>query len=121
MTFCPKQDTIEAPSKDTIQTDFASNLEALLEKSLDKLGDKVSDRILKMLERLQGTEGPAREEQLRAIKQAADEELVDLSNLFMHQEGIKSNLEDIGVDEKEAKGIDKNLERLRELRAKNES
>jgi len=41
--------------------------------------------------------------------------LIDLSGLYKH-ENVQSNIEDVGVTETEAKGIDKNLEKLRQLR-----
>ncbi len=96
---------------------FEKNLEKLLQGSLDALGDKISDKILNMLKELKGMAGPGRDIKVKEIKAAADSQLVDLSSLFMHEK-VESNIEEIGVDEKEAKGVDKSLEKLRQMRKK---
>ncbi|MBF0521926.1 MAG: hypothetical protein HQL24_02600 [Candidatus Omnitrophica bacterium] len=95
--------------------DTTAQLEKLLQGSLDALGDKISDRLMGMLKELKSLPIEVRATRIHEIKQAADAELVDLSALYKHQE-VESNIEEVGVDEKEAKGIDKNLERLRKLR-----
>ncbi len=95
--------------------DFKIHLEKLVQGSLDALGDKISDRVLNMLKELKGMTGPGRETKIREIKDAAESELVDLSRLFLHEK-IESNIEEIGIDEKESKGIDKSLRHLRRMR-----
>lgn len=97
--------------------DATAQLEKLLQGSLDALGDKISDRLMGMLKELRSLPVEMRGERLHDIKQAADAELVDLSALYKYQE-VQSNIEQVGVDEKEAKGIDKNLEKLRKMRQK---
>lgn len=96
------------------QEDFKALLEKLLQGSLDGIGDKISQRILDKLNDLKGLTGASREAKIQEIKQAADAEMVDLSKLF--GEKIESNIEDIGVEEKETKGISKSLERLRKMK-----
>ncbi|MBF0494126.1 MAG: hypothetical protein HQL28_03225 [Candidatus Omnitrophica bacterium] len=95
--------------------DFKTYIEKLLQGSLEAVSDKISDRMVKMLGELKGLAGTAREAKIREIKEAADFENVDLSKLYMHQE-VQSNLSDVGVEEKESKGIDSSLEKLRKLR-----
>ena len=97
-----------------LEEDSKKLLERLLQGSLQDLGDKISRRILDKLRDLQGTSGPLRETKIKELKEIADSESVDLSRLF--QEKVESNIEDIGIEEKEAKGIDKDLEKLRRMR-----
>ncbi len=92
-----------------------ANFEKVLQGSLDALGDKLSDKLLNMMNELKSMVGPKRTGMMKKIKAAADFELVDLSNLFAHDE-IKSNIQEIGIDEKEAKGIDKSLEKLQQMK-----
>ncbi|MBF0489561.1 MAG: hypothetical protein HQL15_02950 [Candidatus Omnitrophica bacterium] len=95
--------------------DQNAQMEKLLQGTLDVLGDKISDRLMAMLKDLKSLPVEMRTARIQEVKQAADAELVDLSGLYKHQE-IQSNIEDVGVTETEAKGIDKNLEKLRKLR-----
>ncbi|MBF0384238.1 MAG: hypothetical protein HQL27_00050 [Candidatus Omnitrophica bacterium] len=92
-----------------------SSLEKLLQGSLDALGNKISDKLMGMLRELKSLPADVRYSRMQEIKQAADAELVDLSALYKYNE-VQSNIEEVGVEEKETKGIDKNLERLRKLR-----
>ena len=95
--------------------DPTSQLEKLLQGSLDVLGDKISDRLMAMIKDLKSLPIGMRASKIQEVKRAADEELLDLSALYKHQK-IESNIEEVGVTETEAKGIDKNLEKLRMLR-----
>ena len=90
-------------------------MEKLLQGTLDVLGDKISDRLMAMLKDLKSLPVEMRASRIQEVKQAADAELVDLSSLYKH-EHVESNMEDVGVTETESKGIDKNLEKLRQLR-----
>ena len=94
--------------------EFKEVLERLLQGSLDQLGDKISQKILNKLKDLKGVSGPVKESKIRELKELADSEMLDLSKLF--SEKVKSNIRDIGVKEKETKGIDESLKKLREMR-----
>jgi len=96
------------------EEEFKVLLERLLRGSLEHLGDKISQRILDKLKELKSASGALREVRIKELKEAADSGLVDLSKLF--REKIESNIEDIGVEEKEAKGIGESLEKLRKMR-----
>ena len=100
---------------DSAGDDFKGQLEKLLLGSMEGLENRLSERILKMLKELKGAVGPARAAKMREIKEAVDEEVVDLSRLFV-DEKIESNIDEIGVEEKESKGIQKSLDRLRRMR-----
>jgi len=95
--------------------DPTAQMEKLLQGTLDVLGDKISDRLMAMLKDLKSLPVEMRASKIQEVKQAADEELVDLSGLYKH-EHVESNIEDVGITETEAKSIDKNLEKLRQLR-----
>ncbi|MBF0571437.1 MAG: hypothetical protein HQL12_06145 [Candidatus Omnitrophica bacterium] len=95
--------------------EFKTHMGAILQGSLDAVSEKLSDKIAGMLKELKGLSGPAREYKLQELKEAAEFESIDLSKLYVHQE-VQSNLEDIGVEEKESKGIDSTLEKLRRLK-----
>lgn len=96
------------------QEDFAALLEKLLRGSLEGLGDKISQKILDKLQDLKGSTAETRDAKIQELRTIADAELVDLSRLF--NEKVESNIEEIGVEEKETRGIDKNLERLRKIK-----
>lgn len=96
------------------EVEFTEILERLLQGSLEGLGDKISRKILDKLKGLRALSGPEREDGVRELKELADSEAVDLSALF--SEKVKSNIQDIGVEEKETKGIDEGLRKLREMR-----
>ena len=96
------------------EQDFKALLEKLLQGSLEHLGDKISGRIMDKLKELKETSGPQREVKIKELKEVADSETVDLTKLF--HEKIESNIDQIGVDEKESKGIDKSLEKLRKMK-----
>lgn len=95
--------------------DFKIYIEKLLQGSLEAATDKISDRIMLMLKELKGLAGTAREAKIQEIREAAASEMVDLSTLFTHEEA-QSNLGEVGVEEKESKGIDSSLEKLRKMR-----
>ena len=95
--------------------DPTAQMEKLLQGTLDVLGDKISDRLMAMLKDLKSLPVEMRATRIQEVKQAADAELIDLSGLYKH-EHVQSNLEDVGVTETESKSIDKNLEKLRQLR-----
>ena len=95
--------------------DPTAQMEKLLQGTLDVLGDKISDRLMGMLKELKSIPVEMRASRIQEVKQAADAELVDLSGLYKH-EHVQSNIEDVGVTETESKGIDKNLEKLRQMR-----
>jgi len=94
--------------------EFKESLERLLQGSLEQLGDKISQKILNKLKDLKGLSGPVKESKIRELKELADSEMLDFSKLF--SEKVKSNIRDIGVKEKETKGIDESLKKLREMR-----
>jgi phage shock protein A len=96
------------------EEDFRDVLERLLHGSLEELGDRISQRILDKLKDIKGLSGRARETGIRELKEMAGSELVNLSRLFNQE--VKSNIHDIGVEEKETKGIGEGLSRLREMR-----
>ncbi|MBF0533016.1 MAG: hypothetical protein HQL23_07990 [Candidatus Omnitrophica bacterium] len=106
----------EIPPPVVLATDPTAQLEKLLQGLLDALGDKFSDRLMGLMPELKSLPVEMRGLRLHEIKQAADAELVDLSALYKYQE-VQSNIDQVGVDEKETKGIDKNLEKLRKMRA----
>ena len=95
--------------------DPTAQMEKLLQGTLDVLGDKISDRLMAMLKDLKSLPVDMRASRIQEVKQAADAELIDLSGLYKH-EHVQSNIEDVGVTETESKSIDKNLEKLRQLR-----
>jgi len=95
--------------------DPTQQLEKLLQGTLDVLGDKISERLMGMLKDLKSLPLEMRASKIQEVKQAADAELIDLSGLYKH-EHVESNIDDVGVVEKESKSIDKNLEKLRQLR-----
>lgn len=95
--------------------DFKGYIEKLLQGSLETIGDKVSDRIMSMLKELKSLAGTDREAKIQQIRETAASEMADLSALFKHEE-IQSNLGELGIEEKESKGINSSLEKLREMR-----
>lgn len=95
--------------------DFKGFIENILQGSLEAVGDKISDRIMSMIRELKGLSGAEREAKIQKIKEAAENDMVDLSSLYL-REKVQSNLSDVGVDEKESEGIELNLEKLRKLR-----
>jgi hypothetical protein len=97
--------------------DFRGLVEKILQGSLESVGDKISARIVNMIRGLKGLGEQEREARIREIKEAADSQMVDLSSLYAHKE-VESNLDEIGVEEKESKGIESSLEKLRKLRGK---
>lgn len=110
----PEPEALSEKSQPSAE-DFGKQMEKLLQGSLDALGDKISDKILNMMKELKTMSGPMRAQKISEIKAAADSELVDLSSLFAF-DTVESNIEEVGVDEKEVKGIDKSLERLRQMK-----
>jgi len=98
------------------EEDFKARLERLLEGSLENLGDKISQKIVNQIKDLKGLVGPDRDTKIRQIKEYADYESVDFSAVF--QDKIESNIDEIGVEEQEAKGVDKSLEKLRKMKEK---
>ncbi|MBF0503589.1 MAG: hypothetical protein HQL14_00665 [Candidatus Omnitrophica bacterium] len=104
-----------APAAGMTLEEFKTHMAAILQGSLDAVSDKLSDKIAGMLKDLKTLSGPAREYKLREIQEAAGFESVDLSKLYVHED-VQSNLGDIGVEEKESKGIDSTLEKLRRLK-----
>ncbi|MBF0569717.1 MAG: hypothetical protein HQL18_02955 [Candidatus Omnitrophica bacterium] len=103
-----------APAGVTLD-EFKTHMDALLKGSLDAVTDKLSDKLAGMLKEMKTLSGPAREMKFQEFRAAADFEAVDLSQLYVHEK-VQSNLEEIGVEEKETKSIDSTLERLRKLR-----
>lgn len=106
-----KQEPPSAPPEE----DFKSQMEKLLQGSLEHLEDRLSHRILNMLKDLKDVKGPAREMKLKEFKAAVDDGVIDLSGLFIHDK-LESNIGEIGIEEKESKGIQKSLDRLRKMR-----
>lgn len=109
----------EAEKPSMSQEDFKALLENLLKGTLEGLGDKISQNILLKLKDLKGLTGETREAKMQELKEAADAELIDLSKLFY--EKIETNIEEIGLEEKETKGIDKNLQKLRKIKENKKS
>ncbi len=95
--------------------EFKAHMGTLLQGSLDAVSDKLSGKIQGMLRDVRGLSGVARDVKLQEIKEAAEYEMVDFSSMYSHEK-LQSNLGDVGVEEKESKGIDANLERLCKLR-----
>jgi len=95
--------------------EFKANMASILQGSLDAVSDKLSSKIAGMLKELPTLSGSAREYKLREIQEAAGFESVDFSSLYKHEQ-VTSNIADIGVEEKESKGIDSTLEKLRKLK-----
>ena len=98
--------------------DFKDQLEFLLKGSMDHLEDRLSQRILNMLKELKTTTGSVKEAKMKEIKGVVEEESVDLSKLFIHEK-VESNIDDVGVEEKQTTGIAKSLKRLREMKNSN--
>lgn len=106
-----------APAGMTLE-DFKLHMGEILKGSLDAVSDKLSDRISGMLKELGTLSGPAREIRIQEFKQSGEYDMVDFSSLYSRSaEQVTSNLTDVGVEEKETKGIDSTLERLRKMRA----
>ena len=97
--------------------DFKLFIEKTLQGSLEAAGDKISDKIKNMIRELKGLQGTEREAKIQQIKEAADIDTVDLSKLCIHEQA-KSNLADVRIEEKESKGIESSLVKLRQLREK---
>jgi len=93
----------------------ADQIEKLLAGSLESMGDKLSEKLMKMMKDMQATAGPMRAVKMKEFQAAADEEMIDLSSLYSHTE-VKSNIAEVGVDEKQTKGVDSALEKLRKMR-----
>ena len=106
----PAQEAKPQASED----DFKLRLEKLLEGSLEHIGDKISQKIMDKLQGLRGLSGVARQEKIREIEQYAEAESVDLSAIF--RDKIESNIDEIGIEEHQAKGINASLEKLRRMR-----
>ena len=107
------QNPLQKPSPEPV--DPVTQLERMLQGSLDVLGDKISNRLMATLKELRSLPVEMRAAKIQEVKQMADAELVDLSALYKH-EPVESNIEEVGVHEKESKGMDTNLEKLRALR-----
>ena len=99
------------------EDEFRARLEKLLEGSLENLGDKISQKIANQLKDLKGLVGVDRDVKIRQIQQSGDYESLDFGTIF--QDKIESNIDEIGVEEQEAKGVDKSLEKLRKMKEKN--
>ena len=115
-TYLSPQQTKAVPFSGMSQDDFKGFIEKILQGSLEAVGDKISDRIMNMLRELKGLAGAEREAKIQQIKEAAESDMVDLSSLYIHEK-MQSNLSDVGVEEKESKGIESSLEKLRNLRS----
>jgi hypothetical protein len=100
--------------------DFSGKLEKLIEGSMEHLEGRLSERILNMLKDIKASAGAEREYKIRKIREAADDEFVDLSSLFVHDK-VESNIGEIGIEEKESKGIDKSLRKLRSMKEKKDN
>lgn len=116
----PAQQAKSVPALGMSPDDFKMLIEKTLQGSLDAAGDKLSDRIMKMIGELKGLAGTEREFKIRQIQEAADSDKVDLSGLFISEE-VQSNLGEVGVEEKESKGIESSLEKLKKMREKPDS
>ncbi len=97
---------------------FKEQMERFLTNSFETMGDKISSKMQAMLSELKSAGGAVSPARMREIKQAAAEENVDISGLFNYK-GVDSNIDKIGIEEKQAKGIDKSLEKLRKMMRKN--
>ena len=90
-------------------------LEKLLPGSLGALEDKISKKMLGMMTEIKIMTGPVKNEKIKEFRVVATNELVDFSSLHTYQK-IESNLDEVGADEKETKGFDENLEKLKKIR-----
>jgi hypothetical protein len=99
--------------------DFKVFVERVLQGSLEAAEDKLSEKILSMIRKLKGLAGTEREAKIQEIKDAAESDIVDLSKLYTYEE-VQSNLGEVGVEEKESRGIESSLDKLRKLRGKPE-
>lgn len=108
------QESLDKKTQPSAQ-DFTAQLEKLLQGSLDALGDKISDKIANLLKELKTTSGPVREAKMREIQEAAEEDQVDLSKLFLFEK-VESNIETLGIQEQETKGVGNILDKLRKLK-----
>ncbi|HBR14192.1 MAG TPA: hypothetical protein DD723_01425 [Candidatus Omnitrophica bacterium] len=108
-----------APASPTGMTldEFKTHMGSILQGSLDAVSDKLTDKIAAMLKELGTLSGPAREIKIREYQQSGEYDTVDFSSLYKNQE-VQSNLGEVGVEEKESKGIESSLERIRQLRGK---
>ncbi|OGX20353.1 MAG: hypothetical protein A2Y04_06435 [Omnitrophica WOR_2 bacterium GWC2_45_7] len=97
--------------------EFKTHMGSILQGSLDAVSDKLTDKIAAMLKELGTLSGPAREIKIREYQQSGEYDTVDFSSLYKNQE-VQSNLGEVGVEEKESKGIESSLERIRQLRGK---
>lgn len=113
----PAQQSKINPAPGMSPEDFKAFVEKILQGSLEAVGDKLSDKILGMIRELKGLAGAERDAKIQQIKEAADGGVVDLSSLFINEE-VQSNLGEVGVEEKESKGIESSLEKLRKMRGK---
>lgn len=90
-------------------------LEKLLQGSLGALEDKISKKMLGMMKEIKMMTGSVKNEKIKELQAVATNEFVDFSSLHTYQK-IESNLDEVGADEKEAKGFDENLEKLKKIR-----
>lgn len=90
-------------------------LEKLLQGSLGALEDKISKKMLGMMKEIKMMTGSVKNEKIKELQTVATNEFVDFSSLHTYQK-IESNLDEVGADEKEAKGFDENLEKLKKIR-----
>ncbi|MBF0217435.1 MAG: hypothetical protein HQL30_10630 [Candidatus Omnitrophica bacterium] len=95
--------------------EFKTYFESMLKGSLESVSDKISDKMAKMLGELRGLAGPAREAKIREIEEATGFANIDFSKLYQKSD-VQSNIGDVGVEEKESKGIDSSLDKLRKMR-----
>lgn len=111
------QQTKVAPMPGMSPEDFKIFIERILQGSLEAAGEKLSGKIMNMIGELKGLAGTERDAKLRQIKEAADTNPIDLSTLYTH-EAVKSNLGEVGLEEKESKGFESSLDKLRQMRGK---
>ncbi len=90
-------------------------LEKALQGSMDAIGDKLSGKLMAMMKDMQVSGGSVSPAQMQQFNKAAQEEAVDLSAIFSHTD-VKSNIDNVGLEEKEVKGVDSALEKLKKMR-----
>lgn len=94
--------------------DINAQVVNLMQGKLDTMGDKISEKLSALLGELKVSVGTARDAKIKEIQEIAGPEIIDISKLF--DEKVASNLGEIGIEEKQAKEVDKSLEKLRKLR-----
>lgn len=103
-----EDDRIPAPELSTL-------LEKLLQESIGRLEERLSENMLEALKELRDAAGPVREVKSEEFGAPADGKQVDLSAVLV-PDRVESNIEELGIEETESKGVDRSLEKLRGMK-----